>query len=314
MGLRSLDETALKLIMFGGKGGVGKTTSAVSCALFLAGNRQKTLLISTDPAHSVADSLDQQLGSQIMPVTDTENLSALQINADKALVKFKTDYEDEIKTILETATNLDEEDIRSVFDTSVPGLDEVMSFKTIIDLIEEKQFDKYIVDTAPTGHALRLITLPSLFDDWIKVMARMRWKYRYMVKRFSGRDREDLSDDFLVGMKKTVKRIEELLRDQSRCEFIPVTIPEEMAIAETERLVKSLEDYGIWIKQLIINNVLVLTHDSCQFCRKRSENQQIYIDLIREKFSRLNIVIVPLQAGEVRQKEALEKFKEFLFA
>ena len=69
-----------------------------------------------------------------------------------------------------------------------------MGFKTIVDLIEEGKFDKYIVDTAPTGHALRLLTLPELLDDWIKVMAKMRWKYRYMVTSFAGKYKPDSAD------------------------------------------------------------------------------------------------------------------------
>ena len=73
-----------------------------------------------------------------------------------------------------------------------------MGFKTIVDLIEEGKFDKYVVDTAPTGHALRLLTLPELLDDWIKVMAKMRWKYRYMVASFAGKYRTDSADDFLI--------------------------------------------------------------------------------------------------------------------
>ena len=204
MALTGLLKPELKLLLFGGKGGVGKTTCATSTALYLAKDF-KTLLFSTDPAHSVADSLGLKIGDEIKEVKGIKNLSALEISAEKALSMFKIEYDVEIRRLFDTSTYLDKDDIDSILALPIPGIDEVMGFKTIVDLIEEGKFDKYIVDTAPTGHALRLLTLPELLDDWIKVMAKMRWKYRYMVERFAGRYSPDEADDFLLSMKKTVK-------------------------------------------------------------------------------------------------------------
>src|SRR3990172_248577 len=151
------EQLQLKLILFGGKGGVGKTTCAASSGLYLS-KYFRTLLISTDPAHSLSDSLGQEIGDQIREVRGVKNLYALEVSAEKALSNFKIEYEDEIKNILDTSTNLDHEDINSLFALPIPGIDEVMGFKTILDLIEKAEYDKYIVDTAPTGHALRLLT------------------------------------------------------------------------------------------------------------------------------------------------------------
>ncbi len=310
MALTRLFEPSLKLILFGGKGGVGKTTCASSTGLYLSKDF-KTLLISTDPAHSLADSLGQEIGGEIKEVKGVKNLSALEISAEKALSKFKIRYESQIRKILDTSTYLDQEDIASIFTLPIPGIDEVMGFKMIVDLIEEAKFDKYIVDTAPTGHALRLLTLPELLDDWIKVMAKMRWKYRYMVTTFGGKYKPDEGDDFLFEMKKTVKRIEGLLRDSQRCEFIAVTIPEDMAIKETERLIKSLDQYGMKVRQLVINNVF--PECTCHFCRARREGQDKYIREIRDKFSDLKTTITPLQSREVKGIESLEDFEEVLF-
>ena len=310
MALTGLLKPELKLLLFGGKGGVGKTTCATSTALYLA-NVFKTLLFSTDPAHSVADSLGLKIGDEIKEVKGIKNLSALEISAEKALSKFKIEYDVEIRRLFDTSTYLDKEDIDSILALPIPGIDEVMGFKTIVDLIEEGKFDKYIVDTAPTGHALRLLTLPELLDDWIKVMAKMRWKYRYMVERFSGRYKPDSADDFLMSMKKTVKRIENLLKDQQRCEFIVITIPESMATLETERLINNLSKYGINVRQLVINNVLEST--DCSFCRERKKEQEKYINQIGRKFSNLKITITPLQPKEVKGIDALENFKELLF-
>ena len=235
----------------------------------------------------------------------------MEVNAQKALSQFKIKYEAQIRKIFDTSTYLDQEDVDSIFALPIPGIDEVMGFNTIVDLIEEAKFDKYIVDTAPTGHALRLLTLPGLLDEWIKVLAKMRWKYRYMVETFSGKYNPDKGDDFLVEMKRTVKRIEGLLKDQKRCEFIAVTIPEDMAISETERLVSDLNGYGIKVKQLLVNNVL--ESRDCQFCRERSKAQEEYIKEIRKKFGNLKATIIPLQPREVKGLEALEKLRKSLF-
>ncbi|MEW6087328.1 MAG: ArsA family ATPase [bacterium] len=309
-GLTGLTETPLKLILFGGKGGVGKTTCSVGTGLYLS-EGLKTLLISTDPAHSLGDSLGQEIGDNVRQVRGITNLSAIEISAEKALSGFKEEYESQIKKILGTSTYLDEEDIGSIFSLSIPGIDEVMGFKTIIDLINDAKFDKYIVDTAPTGHALRLLTLPGLLDEWIKVMAKMRWKYRYTVETFAGEYNPDEGDDFILQMKKTVKKIEELLRDNQRCEFIVVTIPEEMAVLETERLIESLTKYGIAVKQMVINNIL--EWNDCEFCRERRKVQEKYINQIKKKFGNLQITNIPLQAQEVKGIDSLNNFKKWLF-
>ena len=306
MALTGLKEDSLKLILFGGKGGVGKTTCALSAGLYLAEEGFKTLVVSTDPAHSLTDSLGQKIGDEIKAIKGVKNLSALEVSAQKALAQFKLKYEAQIKKIFATSSYLDQEDMDAFFALPIPGIDEVMGFKTIVDIIEEAEFDKCIVDTAPTGHALRLLTLPELLDEWIKVLAKMRWKYRYMVESFSGKYNPDQGDDFLLEMKKTVKKIAGLLKDQSKCEFIAVTIPEAMAILETKRLLNDLNSYGIKVKQLLVNNVL--ESKNCQFCRERSNAQEEYIEQMRNKFSNLQITILPLQPREVKGIEALTKF------
>ena len=310
MALTELRKDALKLILLGGKGGVGKTTCALSTSFYLA-QYAKILVISTDPAHSLSDSMGQDIGNEIKEVRSVKNLSALEINAEKAFSKFKLQYENQIKKILDTSTYLDHEDINSLFDLTIPGIDEVMGFKTIADLIEEAKFDKYIVDTAPTGHTLRFLTLPHLLDEWIKVMAKMRWKYRCILTSFNNKYYPDEGDDFLVKLKKTVKRINSLFQDSQKCEFIPVTMPEDMAISETERLVETLSKNKIKVKQLVVNNVLEL--NNCEFCRERKKEQGKYINRIREKFANLMITVVPLQPREIKGIETLENSKKLLF-
>ena len=278
MGLTGLSDAPLRLILFGGKGGVGKTTCTVSAGLHLS-ETFRTLIISIDPAHSLSDSLGQKIGDEVQDIKGVKNLSAIEISAKKTFSAFKARYEKEIKQIIDTSTYLDREDIESVFALPIPGIDEVMGLKTITDLIEEGRFDKVIVDTAPTGHALRLLTLPDMLDGWIKVMAKMRWKYRYVATTFGGAYKPDEGDDFLVEMKKTVARIHSLFKDGKRCEFIVVTIPADMAVREAERMIAELNKYGITIKQLVVNNVVPL-NDHCEFCKEKRKGEEALHQLL----------------------------------
>ncbi len=133
-----------------------------------------------------------------------------------------------------------------------------------------------------------------------------------MVTSFAGKYKPDSADDFLMNMKKTVKRIDGLLRDEKRCEFIVVTIPEDMAIKETERMIKSLNQYRMKVKQMIINNVIP-EQANCRFCHARREGQDKYIGEIKDKFSDLKITIIPLQPHEVKGVDALKNLKDMCF-
>lgn len=312
MPLKGLLDPALKIVIFGGKGGVGKTTSASATALYLARQQYKTLLISTDPAHSLSDSFECPIGNHITEVQEAKRLSVLEIDADKAFAKFRLEHEPEIRKLFDTSTGLDEEDIESFMSMPIPGIDEVMGFKTIVDIIDEARFEKYVVDTAPTGHALRLITSPRLFDDWIKVMARLRWKYRYMISRFAGEYRPDEADDFLFVMKKTIKKVQKLLQDKTHSEFIAVTIPEVMAIEETKRFLMQLKKLNVAVKQLIINNVM--ESEGCDFCRQRKHSQNACLTVLHQEFGNLELITVPLQPTEVKGIKGLQVIMHHLFS
>ena len=310
MALHGLENRSLELIIFGGKGGVGKTSCAIATAIEMAEN-YKTLLISTDPAHSISDFVSQQIGFKVVQSDKVPNLSFIEVVADEALSRFIADHRSELKKLLDTSTSLDNDDIEQMLSLSIPGIDEVMSFKTIIDFIDEGKYEKYIVDTAPTGHALRLIASPKMLDQWIKVAAGMRWKYRFMVTSFSGTYQQDEVDTFLLGLKKTVKRIENLLKDGTKCEFIPVCIPEKLAIAETGRLLKNLTESGIIPKQIIINTVMI--SEGCDYCRRRKAGQWIHLEEIRSSFGQLSNVEVPLFGEEIKGIEGLTQLKIYLF-
>ncbi|MEI6141342.1 MAG: ArsA family ATPase [Mariniphaga sp.] len=310
MALTGLNNVDLKLILFGGKGGVGKTSCATATAVELS-KTHKTLLISTDPAHSVSDCLGQQIGNGIHAVVGVDNLFATEILAEQVYADFKKSHEQELKELFKTSTSLDREDIDDILRLSIPGIDEMMSLKTITDLIEEGKYEKFVVDMAPSGHALQLISSPAMLDQWIKVASKMRWKYRYMITSFSGTYKLDPTDTMLLNLKKTVKRIENLFRNSAQCEFIPICIPESMSVLETGRLISRLHHSGLTVRQLIVNNVLL--SDGCTFCQERKLSQQKYLEQVNSIYTDMNKIIIPLFPSEIVGLERLRGLRAILF-
>lgn len=308
--MSDLSHKNLQFILFGGKGGVGKTTMASASALEFA-KKRKTLIFTTDPAPSLGDSLEQKLSNEPTKIAGVENLWAMEIDAKIVLKEFKEEYGEDILDILQQGTYLSDEETEEIFSLDIPGLDEVMGLKKITDFMVSREYDLYIVDTAPTGHTLRLLTLPELLDEWIKFLASLRWRYHYMVERFSGKKKIEKADEFLLEMKKTVKRVRELLQDPAKTEFIVVTIPEAMGVLETEDLIKDLEKSHIPTSHIIINNIF--PENKCDFCRSRRKNQEKYINEVKKKFKNFNISEVILQPEEVRGIKNLKSLSKELF-
>ncbi len=302
-----------QLIIFGGKGGVGKTTCSSAAAIHLAERGQKTLLVSTDPAHSLSDSIGQSLGDEVRKVVAVKDLDAVEIDPEQTLQTFKEEYGEGILDILKTGTYLDEEDVSDVFSLTIPGLDEVMGIKRIMDFIESEEHERYVLDTAPTGHALRLLFLPGLLDQWIKVLAKIRWKYRHIVSRLSGKEPLGEADDFLLVMKKAVKRIGSLMKDPMRTSFIVVTIPELMALKETERLIAELRHYGIPVSHMVVNNLIPAQRGSCSFCEETRVEQRAYVDILKRGFPDLELALIAREPGEIRGIPRLKVLGNFLF-
>ncbi|MDP2648070.1 MAG: ArsA family ATPase [Candidatus Yanofskybacteria bacterium] len=302
MSLSDLSHKNLQFILFGGKGGVGKTTMASASAVRFAETR-KTLIFTTDPAPSLADSLEQKLSNQPVKITGVPNLWAMEIDAKIVLEEFREEYGKDILDILQKGTYLSDKEAEEMFELDIPGLDEIMGLKKITDFMASREYDLYIVDTAPTGHTLRLLTLPELLDEWIKFLASLRWKYHYMVERFSGEKKIEKADEFLLIMKKTVKKVRELLQDPAKTEFIVVTIAEAMGVLETEDLINDLEKSRIPTSHIVINNIF--PESKCDFCKSRRKNQEKYINEIEEKFSAsgkktFTITEVMLQSKEIK--------------
>lgn len=307
-----LQNQDLQLILFGGKGGGGKTTAAAATAVHLAQleRERRILVVSTDPAHSLGDSFDCPIGNKITPIKGVDNLWALEMGATELLENYMRKNDKVIKKIADRGTYFDEEDIANFFSLSLPGMDEVMAVIEIANILRTKQYDLVILDTAPTGHTIKLLTLPEQMEKWVQIMGMMMEKHRYMVKHFTGKYRKDECDEFLEEQKKDVERVKLLLKNSQVTEFVPVTIPEPMSIYETEKLIAYLKDCGISVKNVIANRLA--RGEGCVFCKSRKKDQEKSIKEINEKFGAYNLIKVSLLPFEIRGIEKLTDYAEIL--
>jgi len=303
----------LRFVFFGGKGGVGKTTAAAASALFQARQSpdEKFLIVSTDPAHSLGDSFDQEIGAEVTPIAGVDNLFALELDAQALLDRFKEEHDAVLGEIAYRGTFLDEDDIQRFLRLGLPGMEEVMAIIEIIDLMNANDFGLVVVDTAPTEHTLRLLELPEQMRRWIETLESMQQKHRYVVSALVGRYRPDDVDAFLTRMSRDINRVQRLFRDGRITEFIAVTVPEEMCVLETERLVERLQARHVPIEHLIINRVAPAGY-ACPQCGPEQRAQAASLQRLRENVGWLTLREVPLLPYEARGLQRLEEYGRFL--
>ncbi len=302
-------------IFLGGKGGVGKTSLASSLAIYAASQGIDTLIISTDPAHSLSDSLDQEIGSEEIEVNSIENLWAMEIDSEKAAAEYKV--------LLDASGSsemlnqfLGDDDITGL---TPPGTDETVAFAKVLEFIENPTHELLIFDTAPTGHTLRLLSLPEVMDSWLYRIISLPNKINNLFggfkSIFSSKDKKNKADpqEALKQLQKRVKIAQKLLTDPEKTEFIPVTIPTLMSVWETDRLIAALREYNIASNRIIVNQ-LNPKNEECAFCMKRHSQQMDLLkdfkDLYEEDFT---IKTIEMFNSELRGIDMLKKLGTEIF-
>lgn len=307
------NEESLRLLIVGGKGGAGKTTAAAATAIHLARRRpeRKILLVSTDPAHSLGDSLDLSVADDPVAVPGTGNLWVRQLDAPEADRRFHDEYDKVLRTLIDRGTFLDGGDARNIVDLPLPGLDEVIAVRELANLLREDVYGLIMLDTAPTGHTLRLLGLPEVMERWIRAYSLMQRKHKYLQRTFAGRCTPDAVDAALKTLGADVRRVRELLHSSALAEFVPVANADPLSVAETRRLVHTLANMHIAVRNLIINRVPA--DRDCSLCHARHAEAISWLSQIDRDFESLNLVRVPLLADQVRGVGMLERFGAIVF-
>jgi arsenite-transporting ATPase len=370
---RTTDETDLpeyvdapEYVLYGGKGGVGKTTMAAATALSSAAAGTATLVVSTDPAHSLSDTLGTPVPAEPAQIRDDMPLYAAEIDPDEVIEgPFATEegaggfdaadldaddnpFEDDGDDAANDgpfggpggqagdagAGNPFGMDMGGMEDVlgdmmgpgSMPGADEAAAMQQLVAYLDDPRFDRVVVDTAPTGHTLRLLELPELMDSMLGRIARMRQKFSGMMDNLKGMfgaggpQQAGMAD--LDELRERIERLRAVLRDPERTDFRVVMIPEEMSVVESKRLVDRLDDYDIPVQTLVVNRVMENLADvtttpvdsewvvspnleDCEFCQRRWRVQQNALQRATDLFRGRNVKRVPLLADEVSGEAAL---------
>ena len=300
-----LHDDDLRLLLFGGKGGVGKTTCAAATALHLARHQPERsfFLVSTDPAHSLSDCLAD--------LSLPDNLQTLEIDAQGCLADFKSKHNAKLREIASRGTFLDDEDINRFMDLSLPGLDELMAFLEITRWAEGRKYHCIVVDTAPTGHTIRLLAMPELIQKWLDALDALLAKHRYMKRLYAGSYKGDALDEFLLSLSNSVTGMRRLLADSAHCRFVPVLLAETLSIRETRLLLSELERLQITVCDIVVNRLY--SGSACPQCSDRHARQIVNIGKEYAGLAGYDLSAVPMYPKEVRGQEALQMFWENAF-
>eukprot|EP00850_Spirogloea_muscicola_P018809 SM000176S03140 [mRNA] locus=s176:278542:282698:+ [translate_table: standard] len=376
--------TKRKYYMVGGKGGVGKTSLSASLAVRFANSGHPTLVVSTDPAHSLSDSFAQNLtGGKPIPVEGTDlPLFAMEINPEQAREEFRgataKDGGKGVKDVMDSlglggwvdqashaccaapaissgadccfvtllssivlgcatklwdalilsAVNVTEQAVNllqltelklgELLDTPPPGLDEAVAISKVVQFMQSPEYDHFtriIFDTAPTGHTLRLLSLPDFLDASIGKLLRLKQKLSSATAAIKsvfgqGGDGKDGAAEKLERLKARMVMVRDIFRDKENTEFVIVTIPTVMAISESSRLRQSLQKEGVPVKRLIVNQLLPASASApdCKFCAIKRKDQKKAIDSLKTDpgLQDLTVVESPLFDMEIRGIPALK--------
>ncbi len=310
-------------VLYGGKGGVGKTTCAAATALRYARDGHSTLVVSTDPAHSLSDVFDVPVGSDPTRIREPMDLWGVEVDPSQRIGKYRGQVSAALEELEDLGISIDESDVDDVIQAGVaPGTDEAAAMDLFVDYMADPRFDYIVFDTAPTGHTLRLLQLPDVMSSAMGKLIRVRSQVSGLadsVRSFLGTDEDAAEADSsgvdvdLEELQSRMDRVGDALRDPDRTRFRVVLIPETMAVLETERLLGELATYDIPAGRLIVNKVIENPTPSCDLCQSLHDRQQTCIQDARTRFDN-PITVIPQLPEEVHGLEAVETVADRLEA
>ncbi|HEY2360238.1 MAG TPA: ArsA family ATPase [Candidatus Angelobacter sp.] len=300
-----------------GKGGVGKTTVSCSLALHLAARhpRQSTLLMSTDPAHSLADMLEikDKAGSHRLAGVKGK-VSVWQIDSDREFKKFLEGNREGILNIVENGTFFNREEIAPLLDTTLPGMSEVAGLLALRDMLESGEHDHIVVDTAPFGHTLRLFELPGHFQRFLNFLEVASSRDDLLAQRFGGRASSP-AHGFLEKWQATVRQVKEAFSAE-QAEVLLVTSPETFSLNEAVRCVDALKESAAEMRLggIVLNRVVPSADNKCSRCRTRASQGKKAVQFLRQKFPRVPRLLGPDPGNPLLGAQQLQRFGDTVFA
>jgi arsenite-transporting ATPase len=299
-----------EFVFFGGKGGVGKTTVSSAYGSKCADAGWKTLVVSTDPAHSTSDVFDQQFDDDPAPVDGVDGLWAMELDPDEEverhLQETKRAMGDQVSPAI---VNEISRQIELAHRT--PGAYEAALFDRFIDVMQDSdEFDRVVFDTSPTGGTLRLLSLPEYLGDWVDRLIDKRLQHIDLYEKAAIGDKEarrKAESDPIIARLTTRKERFEFARDtlQSDATFYLVLNPDDLSIRETERAIAQLGEYGLGVEGLVVNKVTPEPDDDeegrgARYLRARCATERERLATVRERFDEPVVAEIESRVEEVR--------------
>jgi arsenite-transporting ATPase len=347
---------APEYVLYGGKGGVGKTTMAAATGLASAADGTCTLVVSTDPAHSLSDTFETDIPAEPARIREDIPLFAAEIDPEQAMAEGTALFgggagddaaenpfgdgpdatdagpmggqggmEGPMGGLGEMLGGEGGDPMSSMFGGAMPGADEAAAMQLFLEYLDDPRFDRVVVDTAPTGHTLRLLELPEVMDTMVGRIAKIRERLGGLMGGLSGMfgdgDGGNQQSPDLDELADRIERLRAVLRDPAQTDFRIVMVPEEMSVFESRRLRAQLEEFEIPVGTVVVNRVMEDLADvtdavdvdefvkpnleDCEFCQRRWDVQQSALAEAQELFRGTDVRRVPLFADEVRGERML---------
>ncbi|MGQ0604044.1 MAG: ArsA family ATPase [Anaerolineales bacterium] len=321
----SLKETFLqnrdrRYIMFGGKGGLGKTTFSAATAFWLASQGHKVLVFSVDPQASLSDIFQQNIFGK-GPVKIKENLWAQEIDADTHIRAYQNDIRQKILDMYGFDKVPDEIEQYIQAASAEPAMEESAIFDAVVDIVVKGDYDYYIYDLVPLGHALYYLSMAKVYDEWINRITKLREEmreYEEMVSRLK-QDKHTEEDQILnelTYIKNRINASSRILTDRDKTAFFFVVVPEEMIILDTQKAAKLFAAFDVPIAGYVVNRVVpreLLNQDIPPYLRNRIEMQDKYLSRIQADLGGQVQAHVPELERDVTGLAMIEKLAGIMY-
>jgi arsenite-transporting ATPase len=309
-----------RYIMFGGKGGLGKTTFSAATAYWLAQQGKKVLVFSVDPQASLSDIFQQDIFGK-GPVKIMENLWAQEIDADQHIKAYQQEIRQKILDMYGFDEVPDEIEQYIQAASAEPAMEESAIFDAVVDIVVEGSYDYYIYDLVPLGHALYYLSMAKVYDEWINKITKLREEmreYEEMVSRLK-REKETEEDQILKELQYIRGRINassQILTDKEKTGFFFVIIPEEMILIDTAKAAELFAKFDVPIMGYVVNRVVpreLLGQNIPPYLKNRIEMQDKYLKQIDETFGKQVASRVPELERDVTGLEMIKKLSEIMY-
>ena len=312
----------IKYILFGGKGGLGKTTLSAATSYWLAKKGKKVCVFSTDPQASLSDIFEKRIFGE-GEVEIASNLYALEIDADKRIAA----YQDEIRGRIKDLYKVDQipEEVEDYINSSAaePAMAESATFDAMVELMTSGKYDFYVFDMMPHGHAVRFLGMADILDQWIAKILDVRKKaaeYGDVASVMGGKGslaQEDLVLKELEFIRGRLDFVSNMVRDKTHTAFFYVLIPELMPILDTRKALEMFRAFNVTVSGVVLNQVypreLKDQNGVPEFLRNKIVAQQQYLEQISQEFSGLLKAIVPMLDREPKGLEMISKVSALLY-